>query len=85
MSGRFIVSAWLETTGVALLLCAPIVLFIMPLVLPPPATYSFNPLSDAGWLGATGLTTLVTGVAVRTRILRPDFVNSIMLYQENQS
>jgi hypothetical protein len=83
-TGRYIASAWLETIGLALLLCVPVVLLVMPLVFPP-ATYPFNPLSEAGWLVATGLPILAIGMVLRPRILRPDFVNSIMLYQEDQS
>ncbi|CDW92522.1 MAG TPA: hypothetical protein PLD03_06690 [Thiomonas arsenitoxydans] len=83
-TGRYIVSAFLETIGQALVLCVPFVLIAMPFVFDS-AGYRFNPFFYAFWLAAVGLPTWALGVVVRPRILRPDFVNSIMLYQEDQT
>ncbi|WP_298291394.1 hypothetical protein [Thiomonas sp.] len=83
-SGRYILSALLESIGQALVLCVPVVLLVMPFVFDA-AGYRFIPYFYAVWLAAVGLPTWLLGVIVRPRILRPDFVNSIMLYQEDQS
>lgn len=79
LTNRNLVATVLETVGLALLLCVPIVWWFMPLVL------VFNPMPYVFWLGAAGPLLLLFGILVRPRILRPDFVNSIMLYQEDQS
>ncbi|WP_055450428.1 hypothetical protein [Thiomonas bhubaneswarensis] len=63
----------------ALLVCVPIVWGFMPLILP------FDPAPYAIGLGVLGHLLLLLGLLTRPRILRPDFVNSIMLYQEDQT
>ncbi|SBP87618.1 hypothetical protein [Thiomonas delicata] len=74
-SGRYIVCAFLETIGLALMLCVPLDLLVLLPVLDL-SGYRFNPFVYAFWLAAVGL-------VLRPRILRPDFVNSITLYQED--
>ncbi|CDW96351.1 MULTISPECIES: hypothetical protein [Thiomonas] len=83
-TGRYIVCAFLETIGLALMLCVPLELLILPPVLDL-SGYRFNPFVYAFWLVAIGLPTWALGLVLRPRILRPDFVNSILLYQEDQT
>jgi len=68
----------LEAAGMTLLVCVPIVWGFMPLILP------FDPAPYAILLGALSPLLFLHGLLTRPRILRPDFVNSIMLYQEDQ-
>ena len=76
LSMRNAAAMTLETLGLGFLCCVPIVLFIMPAVLP------FDPGPYALMLGITGLPLLIASLIVRPRVLRPDFVNSIMPYEE---
>lgn len=47
-----------------------------------PAVLPFNPVLYALALGIMGLPLLIASLIVRPRVLRPDFVNSIMPYEE---
>ena len=76
LSYRNATAMFLETLGLSLLCCVPIVLWIMPAVLP------FDPDPYAQALGIMGLPLLIVSLIVRPRVLRPDFVNSIMPYEE---
>jgi uncharacterized membrane protein YphA (DoxX/SURF4 family) len=78
LTGRYLLAFALETAGLGLLLSVPLV-WIMPLIL------SFDPTPYAMCFGVLGPLCILLGLLTRPRVLRPDFVNSIMLYQEDQS
>ncbi len=79
LTERNLLAFILETAGIAFLVCVPIVWGLMPWV------FSFNPEPYAVTLGVASPVLFVAGLAIRPRVLRPDFVNSIMHYQEDQS
>jgi|GEM_PF-2687431 hypothetical protein len=62
----------LETVGIAFLACVPVIWGLMPLIL------RFDPEPYAVTLGVVGPILFTIGLLIRPRVLRPDFVNSIM-------
>jgi len=79
MSGRNLLAEVLHLIAWATLICVPIVWGFMPWIL------RFNPIPYVIGLVACSAALFVAGLVARPRILRPDFVNSIMLYQEDHS